>query len=369
MLKDQLKTAKKKAAKFEGSDRDAKMREVADLAGKLAAIAVPAAPRLWTSDCTAEALSLLLQAQGGRMAVLSAEGGVFGVMAGLYSKNGAPNIDVYLKGHAGDDHRVDRVGRPSEVIRSPALTMGLTVQPDVLHTIQAAPGFRGRGLLGRFCYALPRSPLGSREQEPPPVDPAVRARYALELGALLRLQVPPQGHQLQVTPEAAGALVAFRRWIEPQLALTGDLSHMLDWAGKLHGAVARIAALLHLAAASTIVWSEPVSLATMEAAIRIGHYLIPHAKAAFDEMGADAALDGARRVLAWLERTKKERVTVREVYQGMKGAGRFRCVGTLDAPMRLLAERGYLRLVEAEYRGRGRPRAPSYEVHPLVFAG
>jgi hypothetical protein len=47
---------------------------------------------------------------GGRMAIISAEGGLFDILAGRYS-NGVPALDVWLKGHAGDPLRIDRKGR------------------------------------------------------------------------------------------------------------------------------------------------------------------------------------------------------------------------------------------------------------------
>jgi replicative DNA helicase len=67
---------------------------------------------------------------------MSPEGDVFDLMAG---RNGnGPNLGVYLKGHAGDTLRIDRIGRPVEYVRQPALTMGLAVQPDVLSGLMAS---------------------------------------------------------------------------------------------------------------------------------------------------------------------------------------------------------------------------------------
>jgi hypothetical protein len=101
---------------------------------------------------------------------MSAEGGVFDLIAGRYS-NGAPNLDVYLKAHAGDSLRVDRVGRDSESVDAPALTIGLTIQPEVLRGLAEKPGFRGRGLLARFLFSLPRSGIGYRKISTSPVRP------------------------------------------------------------------------------------------------------------------------------------------------------------------------------------------------------
>ena len=58
--------------------------------------------RLIVDDVSPERLATLLRDHGGRIAVLSAEGDIFDVMAGRYSKGGVPNLGVFLKGHAGD---------------------------------------------------------------------------------------------------------------------------------------------------------------------------------------------------------------------------------------------------------------------------
>ena len=70
---------------------------------------------------------------------------------------------VFLRGHAGDDLRVDRVNRPPEHVERPALTMAVVVQPEVIAGLASKPGFRGRGLLGRILFSLPFSLIGYRE--------------------------------------------------------------------------------------------------------------------------------------------------------------------------------------------------------------
>ena len=48
-----------------------------------------------------------------------------------------PNFEVFLKGHAGDTIIVDRIGRSAERIDHPAITMGLTVQPEILRGLSS----------------------------------------------------------------------------------------------------------------------------------------------------------------------------------------------------------------------------------------
>src|SRR5580658_2228418 len=97
------------------------------------------------------------------------------------------NIGLFLKAHAGDSLRIDRVSRPAEYVDAPALTVGLAVQPEVIRGLAERPGFRGRGLLGRFCYGMPKSLLGSRDTDPPPVAKDVSALYHENILLLLDL--------------------------------------------------------------------------------------------------------------------------------------------------------------------------------------
>ena len=98
--------------------------------------------------------------------IISSEGGVFDAMTGRYDR--ANNFDVYLKAHCGDFISIDRIGRKSNHVESPRLTMALAVQPDVIQGLMGNATLRGRGLCGRFLYAVCRSKVGRRKVSPPP---------------------------------------------------------------------------------------------------------------------------------------------------------------------------------------------------------
>ena len=188
-----------------------------DAAVALDELTVPTEPRLFTADATPEALASLLFAHNGRMAVLSAEGGIFELMASRYS-NGVPNLDVFLSGHAGDLLRVDRKGRPTEYVERPALTIGVAVQPAVLSRAARVPEMSGRGLLDRFLYALPPPNVGFRDMDPPPVPDAIREAYAAMVRTLAAsLDGCDGSFTLRFTPEATAVLnSAWSAELEPR---------------------------------------------------------------------------------------------------------------------------------------------------------
>jgi len=364
------------AGKAAADQAHAALADAIAAARRAAGIQVPAPPRLLVDDATPEALASLLAEQGGRIALLSPEGDVFDMMAGRYSQGSGPNLGVYLKGHAGDALRVDRKGRPPEHIDRPALTVGLAVQPEVLRQIAYRPGFRGRGLLARFLWALPAGTVGRRQVGAAPVPAGVRERYETEAKALARslLDQAEAGRLAGVTkpmtllldPVAAAVLLELERELEPRLdAETGDLAHVEGWAAKLAGATARIAGLLHLAEHLRDGWARPVEAGTMHAAVAIARYLTDHALAVFDLMGADPALADARYLLDWIARTGAERFTRRELFTALP-RGRFPKVDALDPALELLEAHGYVqRAAQPAPKGPGRPPSPTYEVNPL----
>ena len=258
VARQDVDTARLAASKADGTDRDRAMAEANEKAQMAEAVTVPTLPRLVADDVTPEAAASLLAEQGGRLAVLSAEGGIFAVLGGRYT-SGAPSLEVFLKGHAGDMLRVDRKGRPPEHIAQPALTLGLTVQPDVLRSIAHMPGFRGRGLLARILYAVPPSNVGYRRIGTDPVPEEVAEPYRKNLRALvITLAEWTDPAVLTLTPDAAELLLDAERALEPRLAPGAELAHMADWAGKLIGASARIAGLLHLGEHLTDGWGRPI---------------------------------------------------------------------------------------------------------------
>jgi hypothetical protein len=367
-----LAKAERDAAEEQDTEkRRAAAQAAAELAREVAALPDTAELQLIADDATPETLKTLLAEQGGRIAILSAEGTVFELMSGRYSTNNAPNLEVYLHGHAGDRIVVNRRGR-HETIDDPALTIGVTVQPDVLQSFSNHPSLRRRGLTARFLYALPESYVGRRAIGPPPIPEPVAAAYEEGLVALANLPLSPIPHQLLLDPAATTRFRAFQRAIEPQLGEFGRLGDMADWGSKLPGAVARIAGLLHLAthALEPAPWAVPIPLDTIEAAIRIGEYAIPHALAAADAMGWGDANADAAYLLRWLSKRIEAEgplapLAEQVIWQATKR--RFGKADRLRSAINVLVDHGYLRLIPVERKATGQPPRPTYATSPYLM--
>lgn len=350
------------AAKEEAVNFAKQMRLMAE------AVTVPVVPRLLADDATPEALMSLIHEQGGRLAMFSDEGEVFSMIAGRYSTSG-PNLGIYLKGHVGSPLRIDRKGRDAEYVESPALTLGLTIQPAMLRQVCSIDGARGRGLLGRFLWALPPSTVGHRDTRGTPVPDKLELAYTENVGMLVStLAEWTDPAVLVFTPDADEALDRFEKSLEPRLDdHSGDLGHLADWASKLGGAVARIAGLLSLATNVRAGWADPVTAPVVADAIAIGDYLIAHALAAFESMEADRTFADAQALVPWI--SERQRFTRRQVFKMHQR--RFRTVAQLEPVLELLCDFSYLSVLPREPNtGRGRPIRVEYAVNPrLRFPG
>ncbi len=369
-IAERVAAMRKKCAQAKGMEAESMSREIADLEASMKPIPIP--PQVFTDDVTAERLGSLMADHGERMAILSDEAGVFENMAGRYSA-GVPNLDVYLQGHAGSAVRVDRGSRPSVFMYRPALTIGISPQPDVLRGLTSKPGFRGRGLLARFLYAMPEPNLGQRTGQTRPLSEDMRLRWEGRLTAILNAPMAtgadgePMPHTLKLTPEAFASWQAFWCEVEKDMGPGGRFEFMTDWAGKLPGAVARLAGLLHIARhVFRGAHTQEIDLADMSKAIQVGRCLSVHALAVFDLMGADPALDGARAVLGWIRAEGLQVFTFRDCHN--RHQGRFKRAEELDPVLEVLAERGYIRRARTPgHQGRGRP-SKVFEVNPAAHS-
>lgn len=156
-------------------------------------------------------------------------------------------------------------------MQRPVLAMGLTVQPEVIRNICRNKTFRGRGLLGRFLYAMPKSNIGTRSFTEAPMTQETVVKYQNALKAILNHPdyfedgVKTQ-HTLKLAQKAYKKWLAYAKTVEMLMGDDiGHLSHITDWAGKLPGAIARIAALIHIMRyAYQEPWQHVISLEDMD---------------------------------------------------------------------------------------------------------
>lgn len=240
--------------------------------------------RFFADDCSSEALTSLMAANGGVFSVISTEGGIFDIMAGRYSNK--VNIDIWLKGHCGDTIYVDRMTRDAECIMHPALSAILSIQPSVLDEIMSNTTMTGRGLIARFLYASPPSRIGGRTFRTPSVPPEVSAAYRNLIFRLMALPISEDTQTLYLSEKAFDLMADYFQ--EHERFLAGEGQAISDWASKYIGAVLRIAGLLH--GADMDDGENEISASTVSRAIQIGKYFLAHSTYAYSMMGTDLSI-------------------------------------------------------------------------------
>ena len=346
-------------------DSNALIEEIARREAELPEL--PTIPRFWTQDITPERLGTLMAENGGRMAVMSDEGGIFDILAGRYSKNSAPNLDLFLQGHSGSPVRVDRRSREAVLINTPALTLVVTPQPDVLRSLSEHKAFRGRGLLARFLFLLPPSTVGSRKHETIPIPAHTRDAYDRCISSLLNVPLVADGvpATLRFSGEAFKRWKDFQMFVENQMAEDGRLHEILDWGSKLPGAVARLAGGIHGSLHAGRPIPGEIELEVADIAITVGGVLISNALAAFRIMQKPEKIEHAEKVLAWIRRNGEPEFHLREMFRSHQA--RFGEMAAMMPAVGLLQDHGYIRPKEKEKKP-GRP-PDIFEVNPEVLNG
>lgn len=319
--------------------------------------------RLIADDITPEALASLLADCDGRLSIYSTEGGLFDTLAGRYSNN--PFIDTVLKAHCGDPIRVDRKGHPCEYINSPALTMLLSAQENVLDGLLGNDVFKSRGLTARILYSKPKSLIGTRILKTPAIPEDIENGYNELVLKLLNIPFPKNAkpNHLMLEESASHLLEKFFDWVEPQLV--GDLENMEGWGEKFIGTTLRIAGLLHCAEHKSDSAHTLVSLKTLKKAIKIGKYFLKHAQYTFSLMGADKALQGAKQIVKKLKTQSSKELSKYQIFRLCRGS--FAKADDALPSLELLVEYGYLKEQVNGTPTGGRPRASTYILNPKFF--
>jgi len=349
-----------------GAEAENALQDVKLLAATLALQAEPTLPRLIADDATQEVLARLLFENGERLALFAAEGNVFGIAGGRYAKNRAPpNLSIFLHGWSGDAIRIDRMSRDPIYLDSPHLSIGMTIQRQVLREIAAIDGAFGKGLPARFLYSLPTTRIGTRQCFGTKASDNVIADYDRNLLALLQGLANGGERMLRLSPAALREFAAFFDRIEAQCRDGSALSSptLRAYASKLQGMTLRLMGVLHMAECGPSA-QEEVSEGTAKAAVALADYFLAHARVAFDEMGIDEVADLVRRASVWIVREGRTRFTKRDLHRALHVQKAIQ----LDPVLQELEARAWISPAAILQASPGRRRRPDFLVNPAVLA-
>lgn len=359
LLRQQLDSLQKAAAS-PTRKREISIEEVLNKAKELDAIEEVHELQLVFDDVTPEALARAMQANDERAAIISAEGGLFGTLAGRYSD--VPNIDLFLKSYSGEFYNTTRITREGESMEHPLLTIGILGQPQIISEIMQNTTLKGRGLFARFLYSLPVSRTGERVFDTVAVDSSARATYEERLFELFKAADMGSARTLYLSE--AGK-IQIRAWFnEVERRLVSDLAPIKEWAGKLVGNTMRVAALYHIMTWGMDSFNHELSPETITSAIQTARYFIEHARAAFDlaDYSETQEMADAKYIISRIvqsdKRDKRDKthnpqfLTLREV---MRLCKHFKTKEALLPGLTILEENGYIRTVTEKPKVTGRP--------------
>ena len=324
----------------------------------------PVLSRVITDDATPEAVKSMMAEQGGAIAVISAESAFLSNIAGRYSNS--PDLDVLLKGHAGDGIIVDRKRQLPEHVDRACLTLCIMAQPKVIADLGAIEGFRERGGAARLLAVFPENTLGSRRLTATPVPDLLERQWEALLVRILDAPARMEPRRLTLSARAFEIFQQYREWHEPQLLPESPLADIQDWLGKLPGAVLRLAGLLHLS-----LHDEPdgfpIESETIRNAITLGTYFTGHAQIMFRMMNGHHGQSAAGVVLNVLRNQEAESISRRDLFERVKGRSVFPTVASLVPALNVLEEYGWIRREQEGKGSRGRP-SEILHLHPEIHS-
>jgi hypothetical protein len=340
--------------------------------------------RLLADDVTNEKLATLLFRNRERIAILSADGNdIFKQMGAKYKSQA--DATIYIKGWSGDSKAVDRVGRPSEWLKAPILTVGLAVQPKVMRGV-AIGDAADQGLLARILYCFPEDNIGKRKidfdpynYDPNNLDHEIRGAYLSHLRKLLNLNmaeyhIDADGKRydgvnvIAFDDDALAGFLKFNESIEAELLRTFD-DDKREWLGKLPGNTARLIGLLHIVEniehceQPEDVWCFPIMPKTVEDGVTLGVWFMTHMVAAFEEMQSDPIKNHAIVLVKWIREKEIASFHKNEAIQHLGTAGE-----KATAALTFLCERGYIRTSERDAQMYSHDNT-QFEVNPAVLSG
>ena len=136
--------------------------------------------------------------------------------------------------------------------------------------------------------------------------------------------------------------------LEPRLGPFGDLGGIGDWSGKLAGTLLRIVGIVHIAQLRAGAFGTPVPADTLATVLPLSDFFIAHFRRAMRIMDPDDEENLAVNAMAWIDRTGKAEVSLRDLYRALHEAKE-----DLTKALEVLVERNLVRVERRPAAGAG----------------
>lgn len=243
----------------------------------------PISPEILATDTTAEALSNLMERTGETAGIFSDEADFLKILAGLYNRGNAGNLQLPLTAYDGAPFSRLR-GKGTMFLSRPLLSICLYAQPTLYEEIRSNSELQGRGLVGRLLFCVPRQMAGKRNvRKCVRIDKAAEAAYCDLLGGFLDTPQQPESTIPVILWEhdAAEEMLDYLQTVEDSMDDGNPMEQAKDYASKAGGVVLRIAGVLHM------LWTQdatkPVSVETAQRARELHMYFFSEKMEAMEQ--------------------------------------------------------------------------------------
>lgn len=333
---------------------------------------------LFVQDVTAEKLAEMLQRQPRGLLLYRPE--LIGWLLGqnqYKAKGTGADRSFFLEVYDSEPITVHRKNMAGGVIyvAHPSLTMVGATQPDVVRDFFT----RRDGLAERILWTLPQPmpPRGERWDETPR---ELSERWSDILRALRDIPMRdggqgrrPRAKVVRLGEAARPAWTAFTDRLAAEVADPDFPPWLRGSFGKFEGTCARLALILQaldFAAGNGMSLDEgdEIEPRWVEAAAEMCFYFGAHARRVHAACGSDPRLNGAKRILLWINARKEERFHRADLWRALRRNSLFRRPEDLSPALSLLVMHNAVRVPaadrDAEARGPGRSPGAVYEVNP-----
>lgn len=243
----------------------------------------PISPEILATDTTAEALSNLMERTGETAGIFSDEADFLKILAGLYNRGNAGNLQLPLTAYDGAPFSRLR-GKGTMFLSRPLLSICLYAQPTLYEEIRSNSELQGRGLVGRLLFCVPRQMAGKRNvRKCVCIDKAAETAYCDLLGGFLDTPQQPESTIPVILWEhdAAEEMLDYLQTVEDSMDDGNPMEQAKDYASKAGGVVLRIAGVLHM------LWTQdatkPVSVETARRAKELHMYFFSEKMEAMEQ--------------------------------------------------------------------------------------
>ncbi len=332
----------------------------------------PIDPTITAQDITPEQITNKLVRQGGKIAIIDHEGGIFNTIAGRYSNNGTANTDVFTKGYNGSELKVDRGDKSVDLDNTYVLLL-IFLQPNIFKKTKNLGHFIDSGFFARTLFLTPKSKVEYRTHKEPAVNTVIKKEYSNFIQGLMSYEENNDNYKhLQFSNEAQEMYIVFCTNVAEERKIGGEFEDDLlgGWAEKLKGNTARLAGVLHIIDNPPInnIASTQISKETLGKAIKLSEVLIEHAEAIFNSIGMSKSTQDAIDLWRYIESKKLDSFTGAEILQRRRKNKRFEKKENMTSALEVLTERFFISKVD-NFRTNniGNLPSPNYKVNKNII--